>query len=142
MSRNTHVGIALLAGIAVVWLVPIFSALATSIPGLANVLRGVKEHGLPGEIVSWALFSLLPVAMTALLVGLVLFRLPGNRRLALPIASAPFVLYSLAVNIGLFVWAGNSLLSAASNTLPWLVAAMVPLGFFLSMLAVRQPSEA
>ena len=142
MSRNLHMGIALLSGIALIWLVPIVAALAAATPGLAAALRWLQEHELPAEIVTWGVFALLPVVLTALLVGFVLFRIPGNRKLALGVASVPFVLYSLAMNIGLFVWAGNSLFNAATNALPWLIAVMVPLGFFLSMLAVRQPSEA
>jgi len=142
MNRNTHFGIALFTGIAVIWLVPFVAALTGALPGLATALRWLQAHELPTELITWGLFALLPVLLTALLVGLVLFRLPGNRRLALGSASLPFVLYSLVTNIGVLVWAGNSVLSAATAALPWLVAAMVPLGLFLSMLTVRQPIEA
>jgi hypothetical protein len=142
MSRYTHMMVALLAGVALIWLVPVLAALVTGVPGLASTISWLQRHELPLELLTWGVFALLPVVVAALLVGLVLFCVPGNRLVALVLASAPFVLYSLATNLGLHFWTGSSLLEAASNALPWLIAFMVPLGLLLSMLSLRRPGAA
>jgi hypothetical protein len=135
MNRVTYSALAVLAGVAMIWLVQIAAAIAAAIPGTAQLLRWFKRNNLPPELVTQGLLSLLPVLLVSVLVGLVVFRLKASRPLLFVCTAVPFVTYSLYMNIGMFVAVGNSLATALAlaSPLAWLIAAMTPVGLLAAL---------
>lgn len=133
MNRNWTLGMAVLAGVAIIWLVGAAAATAAALPGLGRLLQWWRARDWPVEWLSPGLLTLVPIFAVALLVGLFVFRLPGARALLFLCAAAPFVLYSLGMNIGMFIWAGNAVGTALLEPLPWLIATMVPAGLLVAL---------
>jgi peptidoglycan/LPS O-acetylase OafA/YrhL len=80
------------------------------------------------------LSGMFPVFVVAFAVGALVFRLPARTQTLFALVAAPFVSYSLFMNVGLWVVAGNSITEAISRPFPWLIAAAVPLALLLALL--------
>jgi len=135
MSRFSRICLALLAGVSLIWLVQVAAAAVPSVPGLGTALRWVRENNFPIEIITSGVFSCLPVFGASVLVGLICFRLPERRGILFLCAAAPFVLYSLWMNIGMLVAAGNSLEIAVMESHVWLVVVAAATGLFCALVA-------
>jgi hypothetical protein len=142
MNRFWTVGIAALAGVAVISLVNAAAVIIAALPGLKGFLKWLRANELPVELFNPGLLTLIPVVAVALLVGLLVFRLPGSRTVLFLSAAAPYVFYSLYINIGMLIWAGSSFDAAVTYPLAWLVASMAPLGLLIALGVTRPRSGA
>lgn len=138
MTRTSRLCLALLAGVALIWLVQFAAAAITFAPGLVPLMKWLHTNDLPRETVSIGVTGLLPVFGAALAVGLAGFQLRERRDLLFICLGAPFVAYSLYANVGMLVSAGSSLVVALAQPLPWLVVLSALLGLGSALLLSAQ----
>ena len=85
----------------------------------------------------FAMSGMLPVFLTAFIVGALVFTFRGTAKTIFALLAAPFVIYSLVLNVGLWLAAGNPISEAISKPYPWLVAVAVPVGLAVALLVSR-----
>ena len=134
MSRVLSLSLALLAGASLIWLVQVAAVAVFYLPGILALPKLLRESGLPPALVMYVIQLLLPAFGASLLVGLVGFRLPERKGLLFLCLFAPFAAFSLSMNIGLYVWAGNSWQSAFAQPYAWLVVCSALLGIGAALL--------
>ncbi len=78
------------------------------------------------------LLAYLPVLLVALLVGLVVFRLEGNRVQLFLATASPFVLFGLYQNLSMLLPL-NALAVVLQSAEFWLSVAIVPIGLALAV---------
>jgi hypothetical protein len=142
MTRTSQLCLALLAGVALIWLVQFAAAAITLVPGLVSLMRWLRENNLPLEIVSLGVAGLLPVFGAALAVGLAGFQLRERKGLVFICLGAPFVAYSLYANVGLSVSAGNPLAVALADPIAWLVVLSAVAGLASALVLSARRSAA
>lgn len=142
MSRLSRISLALLAGVLLIWLVQLAAAAIAAVPGLGSSLRWLRDSNLPMEIITLGALIWLPVFVASFLVGLIGFRIQERRGLLLLCIAAPFVLFSLWMNIGMLVAAGNMLAFAVTDLNAWSVVAATFLGLGCAHLSTPRHSAA
>ena len=137
MKRLRNILIALVAGACLAWAVPAAIAVIAAAPGLATLIRLIKEVGLPVPTAYFALTAFLPAFLIAFGVGYALFRLVAGKRGELFLAStAPWI--AMAVYLYSNICSGTAVPCVSLFELAAL--AVVPIGLLLAALVAKPPS--
>jgi hypothetical protein len=138
MGRNTRYGLAILAGFAIICLYPVALALAAALPGLASLLRWMKLHDLPSQIVFPYLMVFGVMTLVAFIFGLIVFQIRENHLVLFACAVTPFIAIFSGINLNLF-WSNAPAHPGLLDLDTWIALATVPLGLALAMLVCREP---
>ena len=137
MNTRLSAALALSGGMAIVWLVPYAAAWLWQAPWTIPLARWLRLSFPESELPVFAMSGMLPVFLTAFVVGALVFAFRGTAKTVFALLAAPFVIYSLILNVGFWFAAGNSLSEAISRPYPWFVAMAAPVGLAVALLVSR-----
>ena len=127
---------AFMAGVLLVWAVPVVIALVAAAPGLRSLILAIKAAGLPRPETYFVVTSFMPALLFSFAIGWAMFRrLRGNRRVLWVAAAAHWVLNAAHFYVDLCLGTDVSCLG------PYDMAALieVPLGLLLAAAAAGPP---
>jgi len=137
MNTRLSAALALSGGMAIVWLVPYAAAWLWQAPWTTPLVRWLRLSFPESELPVFAMSGMLPVFLTAFIVGALVFTFRGTTKAVFALLAAPFVIYSLVLDVGFWFAAGSSISAAISRPYPWLVAIAVPVGLAVALLVSR-----